>query len=409
MKVLHAVHCYAPAIGGVETVIGTVSEMLVGVHGDEVTVSTTNCLSAEGFVHPDRTVIPAGETIENGVVVRRHKVARRQAPLLRRGQAAAWRLRIPGNQYLRVAWQGPWSRGMTRDLLRTNADVVVAASFPLLHMFVAAVAKRRSGRPLVFHGALHPLDAWGYDRPMIVRAIKRCDAYIAYTGWEREFVISAGVDPSKIHVVGLGVDVARFATADGRAFRDDYGLGDAPIVTFIGQQSGTKGIDTLVEAMKRVWSDVLEARLVLAGARTAFTPRLIEMIGALPSAFRDQVILIHDFREEEKAGIMAACDVFAYPSRYESFGLAYLEAWAASKPVIGARSGAVASVIAEGKDGLLVEPGNSEELAQAILTLLTDPARRADLGATGHAKVVRSHTWEQVTGAVRRVYATAAR
>ena len=76
------------------------------------------------------------------------------------------------------------------------------------------------------------------------------------------------------------------------------------------------------------------------------------------------------------------------PSGYESFGIAFLEAWATRKPVIGCRRGAVPSVVSHGRDGLLVAFQNPATLADAIILLLKNPHWARALGASGHNKVM---------------------
>jgi glycosyltransferase involved in cell wall biosynthesis len=84
------------------------------------------------------------------------------------------------------------------------------------------------------------------------------------------------------------------------------------------------------------------------------------------------------------------------PSRVDSFGIVYLEAWAYRIPVIGCRSGGVPDVIDHGQDGLLVPFGNQALLALAIESLLVAPERRRTMGQRGRAKVEAHYTWNQV-------------
>ena len=97
------------------------------------------------------------------------------------------------------------------------------------------------------------------------------------------------------------------------------------------------------------------------------------------------------------------------PSRTDSFGIVYLEAWLAGKPVIGARAWGMSDVIADGRDGVLVPFGDGPALAEALAGLLADPARRAALGAAGRAKVLERYTWDEVYAKVAAAYAQAAR
>lgn len=408
MEILHVVQGYPPAIGGTEGLFHRLSEGLVQQYGDAVTVFTANGYNAEAFYSPRRPLLPPGTETVNGVRVRRFGVFNWLGPALRYVQQGAYWLRLPFNQHLRTFYGGPILPGLKQAIGEFDGDVVVASSFPLLHMYVALSARQLNHRPLVYCGGLHPQDRWGFDRPMIYDAIRRADAYIAYTAYERDFLLQKGVAAAKIHVVGLGVDAERFARADGTAIRQQWGDPDTPLVAFIGQQARHKGVDTLVQAMTIVWQRLPQTRLLIAGARTRFSPRLRRQIEALPAHQREQILVLDNFEEAEKPSLFAACDLLAYPSQFESFGLAYVEAWACGKPVIGARAGAIPSVVQDGDDGLLVPPRDAPALAEALIRLLKDESFRHRLGERGRRKVSERYTWETVVARFRRVYEQAA-
>jgi glycosyltransferase involved in cell wall biosynthesis len=92
------------------------------------------------------------------------------------------------------------------------------------------------------------------------------------------------------------------------------------------------------------------------------------------------------------------------PSRTDSFGIVYLEAWLYEKPVIGARTWAIRDVIDDGKDGLLVSFGDVQALAQAIKHLIDQPDEGRTMGATGKQKVEKHHTWDQKYALVKSLY-----
>jgi glycosyltransferase involved in cell wall biosynthesis len=241
---------------------------------------------------------------------------------------------------------------------------------------------------------------------MIYRAIQRVDAYIALSTYERDYLVgNQQVPAEKIHVIGVGVDLTRFQRADGTEVRQRYGVGDSPLVAFVGQQGRRKGIDTLVYAMKGVWRESPNARLLITGAPTSYTRQLEELIRVeLAPDEQQRVIVLGRFDEDEKPHLFAACDVFAYPSRFESFGIAFIEAWAAGKPVIGCKAGAVPSVVSDRVDGILVPVADPRSLAQAILRLLESPELRARMAQAGREKVERYYTWDVVTPRWRDIY-----
>jgi len=84
---------------------------------------------------------------------------------------------------------------------------------------------------------------------------------------------------------------------------------------------------------------------------------------------------------------LGASDLFAFPSEFEALGLSLIEAAACGLACVGSRTGGIVDVIEDGRSGLLVPPGHLDALADALRSLLADPARRAALGAAGRAIV----------------------
>jgi glycosyltransferase involved in cell wall biosynthesis len=271
-------------------------------------------------------------------------------------------------------------------------------------MYYATLNKRSNRIPLLFHGALHPGDSWSYDRPIIYKAIDACDIYLANTAFERDFLIAKGFAPDKIRIASPGVDPEPFMTADGMALRQKLGWENAPVVAFVGQQAAHKGIETLYHAMRLVWRQMPEVKLIVAGGRTIYSPQLDAILETFTARERERIQLIPNFAEEDKPQIYAACDVFAYPSGFESFGITFVEAWAAGKPVIGCRRGAIATVVDEWQDGLLVPYRDVAQLASAIIELLADNRLRERLALRGREKALAQHTWDKAVDRFRAAY-----
>jgi glycosyltransferase involved in cell wall biosynthesis len=110
------------------------------------------------------------------------------------------------------------------------------------------------------------------------------------------------------------------------------------------------------------------------------------------------------FEEKDKGSLFDAFDVFALPSKEESFGITYLEAWACGKPVIGARIGPTQCVIDEGVDGLLADPDDPEDIARALIKLLSSSETRERMGRSGQAKTMARYTWDKVTDRIEKLY-----
>ncbi len=107
-------------------------------------------------------------------------------------------------------------------------------------------------------------------------------------------------------------------------------------------------------------------------------------------------------KSDALAGIYAACDIYAWPAINEAWGMALLEAQAAGLPVVAGRSGGVAGVVADGRTGRLVAPGDPEAFAGALAGLLDAPAVRLAFGTAARQRMARDHD----IGAAARILAS---
>ena len=159
-------------------------------------------------------------------------------------------------------------------------------------------------------------------------------------------------------------------------------------VLFVGRLEYRKGIDVLLRSIPLILEQAPETQFRIIGDCSIKGPdgRTFRDIFLADSSNQLWVGNVHfegRVGEEELLRAYASCDIFVAPSRFESFGLVFLEAMREGKPVIGCVAGGMPEVVAHGINGLLVEPGNVEELARAILSLINDQALRAGMGKTG--------------------------
>lgn len=395
---------YYPALGGAEVHLKEVSEGLAA-RGHDVTVLTANVRNTWDLWPAQDGALPGSEVISGVKVIRVHPDAGRLA--------AGFKLfsELPGgHRTLRLLFtrdalhllaRGPRAFGMLRHILRARVDIVGSMNWywpPAVYTYLARRIKpfRLVGIPL-----FHTAEDW-CNREIYKRMLVQCDAVIANTRFEGEFASQRGA--RQVEVAGVGIHPEAFTRRDGARVRAHYGLGDRPVVGFVGRATPNKGIGPVVESMRQVWAWNSEVRLVLAGPAPGQTSPLEGLLGALTETERERVVRIHDFAEQDKASIYDAFDAFVLPSTGESFGLGYLEAWMCRKPVIGARIGPTACIIDEGENGLLANPDDPVDLARAIIDLLSDRAKRERMGQRGYEKTLAQYTWGRVTDKVERLY-----
>jgi glycosyltransferase involved in cell wall biosynthesis len=230
--------------------------------------------------------------------------------------------------------------------------------------------------------------------------LQSADRVFVQTNLERAGAIDLGVQESRVVVQGLGVEPAECAGGDRARARRDWKIQDGEIVVgHLGNLSWDKGSIDLLLAAERVWKSGVSFRVVLAGPQaSSFLAFWKKFEG------KDRVVVTGVLDEQQKRDFFAGMDLFALPSRCDSFGLVLLEAWANGVPNIGYRAGGVTEVIRHEQDGILVKCGDLDALAGALQRLVRDPEMRRRFGATGRERALRDFRWSDKLALVERVY-----
>jgi len=414
MKVLHISPRYYPYNGGAERYCQEMSERLAR-DGHQIVVFTTNAWDLEFFWNPARKHISTGTAQHNGVEIWRFPV---RHPLSSKYSYAA--IRYVMQRLSSLPWHTqsllfrlcqwlPWVPDLPRALAQETRDFdlvhVVSISFDSLAYAAYRFAKWR-GIQLVITPFVHlgePQDDTVrryYTMPHQLAMIRDSDAIIVQTQLEQDFLLARGVSVERVHIVGPGINPQELIGGNSARFRAKYHL-DGPLVFSIGAQAYDKGSVQLVEAMTKLWNQGCPASLVLAGPVIS---EFRHFYDAQPQWVRERCRLLGYISEKEKRDLLAAGDVFAMPSRTDSFGIVYLEAWLYKKPVVGALAGGVPDVISDNEDGYLVPFGDAERLAEVLHRLLADPAQAQRLGARGYEKAVTQHSWSRKYAAIQAIY-----
>lgn len=411
MRFLHIVPRYYPYVGGSELYVQKISEALAA-RGHRVTVLTTNAWDLEYFWDPKRQHLEPGVDAHNGVEIVRLPVAHLPFPTLT--QRALHRMSL---EFARLGLPTAFSAGAARWWVRLPAlaewlkrrrahfDLAHPNNLPFDVLLLHTLRAFRGAGPVVCtpHTHFGTTDARGlsyYTLPHQVQALKQCSVVLAQTPYEAERLASLGINPRKIRLAGVGVDPAEVTGGNGARFRSRHGLSGF-VVGFLGTAAFEKGAVHLLEAATLLWRKGHLVQVVFAG------PVVSDFERCLAKVADTRVHVLGFVDSDTKRDFLAAIDVLVMPSRTEAFGIAYLEAWANGKPVIGARAGAVATIINHSVDGLLVEFGDVAQLAQAIETLVVSPQLRCAMGQAGRERTLRDYSWENVVNRVRSAYSEA--
>jgi glycosyltransferase involved in cell wall biosynthesis len=230
-----------------------------------------------------------------------------------------------------------------------------------------------------------PATGWKY-RTFTRRAVRSAERVICVSRFTRDDVCTRyGVDRERTRVI------ANAAALVGGSAEPPEG----PYVLALGDLRPKKNLERLVGAWRGLREQGLPHRLVLAGADFGAGPRLRELAGGHP-------LELTGFAEDEAVdALLRGADLLVHPGLYEGFGMAVVEAMQRGCPVVLARAGALPETGADA--AVYFDPLRVEDIAEAMRSVLEDPAQRAELITRGHARAAELN-WERTAQATVAVY-----
>jgi glycosyltransferase involved in cell wall biosynthesis len=242
-----------------------------------------------------------------------------------------------------------------------------------LRKVILAEMVARAGRPLVMHAHGSEFDSFHRKLPAAVRrnvnrTLQRANVFITLsTQWRDFYVEECEISPSQIVVLPNPVRVpAEVVDRSGRPRVQFLHLGR------LGERKGSYDLVNAFAGLPRAIRD--RARLVLAGDGD------VEGVRKLAEPMGDQVEVHSWIDVHERDRLLRESDVFALPSRAEGVPMALLEAMANGLPSITSPVGGIPDVFRNGFDGLMVTPGNVEQIRSVMTRLICDDAARVTAG-----------------------------
>ena len=209
-----------------------------------------------------------------------------------------------------------------------------------------------------------------------------------------------GVSANNIAVISPGVDVHRFHPLEPSEEPIEVGLPDRYIFC-LSRIDSNKGHDFLLHAFDIVREALPDVHLVIGGGSPNPVGTELEVQAMIAEIIdekdmHDRVHVLGYMPDEALAASYQGAELFVLPSLFEPFGMTALEAMACATPVVASRLGGIRTVIDSGSNGLLVDPSDSEEFADAMLNLLRDVERGRQLGAAGREVILQRYSWETI-------------
>lgn len=295
----------------------------------------------------------------------------------------------------------------TLKTLTSSFDVIHATSDYVPYSFACSLIKFKKPLVITLHGTYSIAES-NFERFLLRRTFKAATLLVAVSNYTRHEVIrNMGVTSRKVVVVPNGVDVNTFnPSIDGLLTRRMLGLNLRPLVLTVARLVPRKGLDFSLKAFQLVLKEIRDAAYVIVGDGPMLSSlkRLAKELKISNSVFFvgkvDKRLLPHYY---------AAADVFLLtPKRigraFEGFGLVILEAAACGKPSVGLFSGGLSDAIANGTTGFLIRRENVEEVATAVIKLLSDKQLRSAMGYEAFKRVINGFTWDLVAKRMEEHY-----
>ena len=290
--------------------------------------------------------------------------------------------------------------GRLRRLVRDEQVSLIHAHHSHDHWLAVAVARLCGRRPPVVR-TFHNLRA--VKRGLVARALYRRTA--------AAFAVSRQIEARcrLMHIGGDRVywtpgvaDLPRFgAGGDGHAVREEFKLGDAPVIVSVARLAPNRGHELLLAGFRELLAETPAARLLLVGKgeTRGRLERLVVDLGLT------QHVTFTGYRDRDLPSVLAAADCFALMAAGSDDSCrAALEAMAAGRPVVARRVGALPETVAHGETGLLVDGDTPGGVAAALRAIVGDPDRARAMGAAGRRRAEQEFTRERSVETVEAAY-----
>jgi glycosyltransferase involved in cell wall biosynthesis len=283
------------------------------------------------------------------------------------------------------------------QLSKDLSTAVPAADLSLVHPHI--ILSKRVGSSLTKTDPFHRYTYAHVDRVLAISSVIH-----------RNVLATTPMTADKVITLHDAIDIDQFSPA--RARRADvrtalgFQAGDV-VAGCVGRFSPGKGHEELLQAAATVRADYPQVRFLIVGEATAGEDAYARQIRALAESLQlGDGVIFAGFRRDVP-DVMASCDIFAFPSHAESFGVVLIEAMAMELPVVSTNCDGVLDIVVDGKTGLYVPPHNSTALAAAITRLAVDPEMRRRFGKAGRERVLelfeRKRQMDRLEGIYREV------
>lgn len=294
------------------------------------------------------------------------------------------------------------------QLLRRPATQIVFGGSALVAPLVLILA-RLFGRKAVLqvHGldVIYPSSIY---QQLCVRWLRGCDQVIANSSYTAALAREKKVPAHRVSVIPPGVDSRRFAGAPQDEIAELLGLAGKKIILFVGRLAKRKGVrEFIAHALPNIVEKIPNACLAVVGGNpSASLAHREDALGEIRAeiarqGLREHVRLLGSLSDDTLVQLYRASELVILPAHngrddVEGFGIVLLEAAAAGKPSVATRAGGIPDAIEGGRSGVLVDAGDDSAMADAVIELLSDDAKRVRVGQYARERARTEFSWERI-------------
>jgi glycosyltransferase involved in cell wall biosynthesis len=308
---------------------------------------------------------------------------------------------------IRSGGRAVYSLASLVNYIRKNQINIIHCTEKPRDAFYGYLLSRMTSAKCVIH--LH-VKAENWISKNVQWAMHRADALIGVSQFVADSMREMGFPPEKIFFAYNSLELDEWKPdVNIAAVRAEFNVGhDVPLLSIVSRLFYWKGHSELFEALAKVKQTTPNFKLLVVGEND---PRAHPGGGSYLDELKNKVqllglsdqVIFTGYRSDARR-LFAASDIYTMPSFEEPFGMVFLEAMAMNKPVIALDNGGSREIIEHGVSGLLSMPKDIDALAENILTLIQNPALRAQMGACGRAQVETRFTPAQMCADVLRIY-----
>ncbi|MEM3906770.1 glycosyltransferase family 4 protein [Saccharolobus sp.] len=288
---------------------------------------------------------------------------------------------------------------------RLSPDIIHVNNLPFLSSFQSILTSKKVGVPSILHvhgvigmrNKILNIAQYVFISTFMRKAFHVAGRVICLTKSDSFEIQKLGCPREKIRIVPNGVDVEKFKPC--KEIMDN-------VIFWHGRFVPEKGLNYLIMALNLVVKEKPKVKLVMCG-RGPMLPKILCLVKKF--GLEKNVVFKGCVERDKLPSLLGSAQLYVLPSLKEGMPYALLEAMSCGLPVVGSNIPGINDVIINGENGFLVPVKNSEALADAILTLLSDAKLRRKLGQNARKLIVEKYDWNKIVEKVEKVYYEAIR